>query len=203
MPTPTVTDFDPQSQAYYRDPQAALLPLLDDAPVFHHPPTGAYYVLRYADVREILSGDAFSNRSVKAVPVRDDLRARIPDEWARAAQVIHGGQANTLDPPAHTPQRRALQRTFTHKQVRRITPSIQATADELIDGLAERGACDLLEDFAAPLALSVVGQLMDLPPDVLPEFQEWATDLLGLLAPIDMVAADVRTPDDELVALFE
>jgi cytochrome P450 len=60
-----------------------------------------------------------------------------------------------------------------------------------------------MEEFAAPLALRVVGTLMDLPPDVLPGFQAWATDLLGLLAPIDLEPEDVRTPDDELVALFE
>jgi cytochrome P450 len=66
----------------------------------------------------------------------------------------------------------------------------------------EAGSCDILQDFAYQLTLRVVGELLGLPDEVLPGFHAWIGDVFGLMAPIDLDAEAVTTPDDELVAAY-
>jgi cytochrome P450 len=201
---PSITDFDPRSPEYYRDPQAALQPLLRETPVFHHGLLNAYYVLPYDVVRTVLAdGDTYGSHAYKSVPVRADLRQRIPAAWERAGQVIQGGQVLNMDPPAHTPQRRAMQRTFTHRRVREAQPDVEQIADALIDGFVADGACDLMGDYASQVTLGTVGRLLDIPPDLLAGFHSWVADVLGILAPLDLQPEDVTVPDDQLVAIYE
>ena len=201
---PTIADFDPRSPQYLKDPHAALQDLLREAPVFYHQPLDTYYVLRYEDARAVLADyETFSSHAYKTMPVRDDLRDRIPAEWERAGQVVQGGQILNQDPPKHTAQRRAAQRTFTHKRVAAARPEIEAIAEELIDGFAAQGECDLLADFGTRLTLRVVGTLLGVPAEMLPGFHASINDVFGILAPIDLEAEDVTTPDDQLVATYE
>lgn len=203
-PAPSIADFDPHSPRYLNDPHSALQELLEEAPVFYHEPLATYYVLRYEDARQVLTDHkTFSSHAYKTMPVRDDLRDRIPAEYERAGQVVQGGQLLNQDPPKHTAQRRAAQQPFTHKRVATAKPEITAIADELLDGFAADGSCDLLQDYGARLTLRVVGTLLNVPREMLPGFQEWINNIFGILAPIDLKAEDVTTPDDQLVATYE
>ena len=74
------------------------------------------------------------------------FRDRISEEWEHAGQVIQGRQLNNLDPPRHTVERRAEQRTFTHGRVDAVKPVIAAIANGLIDELVDRGGCDLMQE---------------------------------------------------------
>src|SRR4051794_2036595 len=66
--------FDPWASDFLRDPCAGMQRLLHEAPVFHHEPSNAYYVLPYAEVRGILADwETYSNVKTKSMPVRDDL----------------------------------------------------------------------------------------------------------------------------------
>jgi cytochrome P450 len=196
--------FDPGSPEFLADPQAALQPLLAESPVFFHEPLGMWFVLRYDDVKGVLENfETYSSHAYKGLPVPPRLRDRIPEEWERVGEVVQGGQMINMDPPPHTSQRRALQRTFTPRRVEGAKPDIQAIADDLIDGLADRGSCDLQQDFAMQLTVRVVGTMLGLPQEMIPGFLAWIGDVFAILAPIDLRPEDVTTPDDELVATFE
>jgi cytochrome P450 len=41
------------------------------------------------------------------------------------------------------------------------------------------------------------------PKELLADLQAWMIDVLGVLAPIDLEPGDVRTPDDDLVGIFQ
>ena len=161
-------------------------------------------MLRYDDVRRILDdSETYSSHAYKGTPVRDDLRERIPEHWERVGQVIQGGQTINMDPPAHTTQRRALQRSFTNKTVDDAKPNIEAIAHELIDSFAGRGSCDLLQDFASQLTVRVVATMLALPQELQPGFLAWIGDVFAVLSPIDLKPEDVRIPDDQLTGTYE
>jgi cytochrome P450 len=201
---PTVESFDPRSYEFMLDPQAAVQGLYDDAPVFFCEPLNAYYVLRYEEVKRVLDDfETYSSHAYKGMPVPPRLRDRIPEEWERVAQVIQGGQSINLDPPAHTGQRRAMQRTFTIKRVEQTKPEIERIADDLLDGLAGQGGCDLMQDYAMQLTLRVVTTMLALPQELVPGFLAWIGDVFQVLAPIDLKPEDVAVPDDQLTATFE
>src|SRR3954471_19752378 len=108
---PSSVDFNPLSHQYLVDPQAAVQHLFETSPVFFYEPLNAFVVLRYDDVKRVLDdSETYSSHAYKGTPVRADLRDRIPEHWERVGQVIQGGQTINQDPPAHTWQRKALQR---------------------------------------------------------------------------------------------
>jgi hypothetical protein len=201
---PSIASFDPRSREYLLDPLAAVQHLYDEAPVFYHEPLNAWFVLRYDDVRQVMDDyETYSNRCYKTMPVPPHLRERIPEAWEHAGQVIQGRQLNNLDPPEHTVERRAEQRTFTHRRVDAVKPDIAAIANELIDDLTDRGGCDLMQDYSIQLTLRVMGQMLDLPREMLPGFLDFIGDVVGLLAPIDMTPEKVTMPDGQLVTRYE
>ncbi len=202
--TSSSLEFDPHSPAFINDPHVALQPFLREGPLQYHEESSAYWVIGYDAVRAVLGDDStFSSVAYKSVPVRDELRARIPDEHVRVGQVIQGNQLPNMDAPAHVPQRRLLQQTFTRGRIERRARDIQEIADELIDGLIERGECDLVQDFASRLTLRVVARMLGVPDDMVPGFQAWINDVFRTLAPIEWTAEDVTTPDDQLVTIYE
>jgi cytochrome P450 len=201
---PSIANFDPLSREYLLDPLAAVQHLFEEAPVFYSEPFNAYFVLPYDEVRRVLDDyETYSSHALRAMPVRAELRDRIPEEWERAGEVIQDSQLGNTDPPVHTRQRRAIQRTFTHKRVGAAKADIAAVANELIDELDPRGSCDVVHDFAAQLTLRVAGGMLNIPPELLPGFHAWIEDVFRTLAPIDQKADDVTTPDDQLVSTYE
>ncbi|MCX4902875.1 cytochrome P450 [Streptomyces sp. NBC_00878] len=73
------------------------------------------------------------------------------------AEVLEGFRAfpllNTLDPPLHTAQRRAIVSEFTLRRAEDLRPAMQKHADELLDAMTAGGnTADLVADFAEPFA---------------------------------------------------
>ncbi len=199
----SVDTFEPFSPAFLAEPGAAMQKLLRERPAFYHEPTNTYYVLPYQHARAVLIDAAtYSNVKSKTVPVRPDLRDRIPEHVERVGQLIQNQMPN-LDPPAHTPQRRAAQRTFTHKRIRNLEPMIAAIANDVIDDLADRGSCDLIQDFAVKMTLRVVAALLGVADEMLPGLHAWIDDVFAIQAPIERKPEDVAIPDDRLVEIYQ
>jgi len=78
---------------------------------------------------------------------------------------------------AHTRLRRLVSQAFTPRSVERLRPFMRATANELIDGFAKDGACELVSAFAAPYPVRVIGALLGVPPGDFARFHAWSTDL--------------------------
>ena len=67
------------------------------------------------------------------------------------------------DPPDHTRLRRLVSRSFTPRQVERLRPAVHALVDDLLDDLAEKGDVEFMADFALPLPMAVIGELVGVP----------------------------------------
>ena len=81
------------------------------------------------------------------------------------------------DPPAHTPVRAMLTASF-NPRVRTIGPRVDELVAALLDRLSEAGArageVDLIEEFAYPLPIDVIAELLDVPEADRARFQEWS-----------------------------
>lgn len=65
------------------------------------------------------------------------------------------------DPPRHTRLRRLVQGAFTPRRVEALRPRIEEITARLLDGLGPE--FDLVEDFAMPLPVAVIGELLGVP----------------------------------------
>lgn len=79
----------------------------------------------------------------------------------------------TADPPVHTRHRKLLSKALSPRRVRRLEPQIRRIADDLIDQFVNRGHVDLLSEFAVPLPVTVIADVLGVDRADLWTFKEW------------------------------
>ncbi|HTC59701.1 MAG TPA: cytochrome P450, partial [Solirubrobacteraceae bacterium] len=70
-----------------------------------------------------------------------------------------------MDPPKHDRLKALFQRGFTPKRIAEHEHAIRAIATEVLDRLAGRESCDLVNDIAQPVVARVIGSFMGLTPE--------------------------------------
>ncbi|MFE9105160.1 cytochrome P450 family protein [Actinomadura geliboluensis] len=155
------------SRAFSEDPYAAYAELRASGPV--HPidfPEGAtaFLVVDHEHGRAALADPRLSKDvSHSAVPVNGEQ--------------FFGGTMLAMDPPDHTRLRGLMAKAFTSRRVERLRPRVQEITDGLLDGIAARGAADLIEDLAVPLPVQVICELLGVPASDRARFREWTAVL--------------------------
>lgn len=128
-----------------------------------------------APVHQVLTPDG---RELWIITRYDDARTTLADQ--RLSKSVKGDSfAHMLnsDPPDHTRMRGLLTTSFTPQRVERLRPRITEITDELLDAMAGRNEVDLVEDFAFPLAITVICELLGAPTDNQAALRAWATAL--------------------------
>ena len=74
----------------------------------------------------------------------------------------------------HRRLRRLVTKAFTPRMVEQLRPRIQEIADDLIDRVADRGHMELVDDFAFPLPITVIAELLGIPVEDQGRFREWS-----------------------------
>ncbi|MGH8910354.1 MAG: cytochrome P450 family protein [Egibacteraceae bacterium] len=78
------------------------------------------------------------------------------------------------DPPDHTRLRTLVHKAFAPRLVSGLRPRIQHIADELLDAVAPAEAMDLISDYAFPLPIIVITELLGVPSADRDRFREWS-----------------------------
>jgi cytochrome P450 len=67
------------------------------------------------------------------------------------------------DPPEHTRLRHLVSRSFTPRRIEELRGSMQQLVDHLLDELAVAGDIEFMTQFALPLPMAVIGELVGVP----------------------------------------
>ena len=153
------------------DPYPAYAWLREHSPVHRTTlPSGvdAWLVTRYADARQALADARLSKNPGNHG--RSSGRTGIPGE--RSADLMT--HLLNIDPPDHTRLRRLVAKAFTPRTVAGFEPRVREITDRLIDGFAGKGEADLIHDFAFPLPIYAICDLLGVPPEDQDDFRDWA-----------------------------
>jgi cytochrome P450 len=155
----------------------------------------AYLVLRYEDVREVLSDSTrFSN--VFNAAGTPGVTQVSEDELA----AMRAGNLIGLDPPEHTRLRRMLTPEFTVRRMRRLEPRITEIVDAALDDMQRAGKpADLVSNFALPVPSLVISELLGVPYADRAEFQDRSARLLDISLP-EQQRIEARRQDREYMA---
>jgi cytochrome P450 len=165
------------SDAARRDPYPAYDALRAAAPVFREPGTGLWLALDYETVKRVLSDPgAFSSR--------------YGPDWMIFA-----------DPPRHSKLRALVSKAFTPRSVAALEPRIRELSSELLGRAVARGGMDLVADFAAPLPMLVIAEMLGIPPADRPRFQAWADAILAMSYTIGGPPDLARTASERFAAV--
>jgi cytochrome P450 len=108
-----------------------------------------------------------------------------------------------LDPPDHTRLRKLASKAFAPKVINAMAGDIQQLVDLLLDGIAERGTCDVVSDLAYPLPVAVICRMLGVPMEDEPEFSR-ASALLGQsIDPVFALTGQVADDRNEKIAASE
>jgi pimeloyl-[acyl-carrier protein] synthase len=94
------------------------------------------------------------------------------------------------DPPDHTRLRGLVQKAFSPRRIEEMRPRVETVAGRLLDDLAPRGEMELMADFAYPLPIVVIAEMLGVPARDQDRFKGWAGDLALTLEPV--IPPDVR-----------
>ena len=89
------------------------------------------------------------------------------DTGSRRGEFFDVGQHNMLmaDPPDHTRLRRLVSRSFTPRQVERLRPAIHDWSTTSSTTWPARGEVEFMTEFALPLPMAVIGELVGVPAE--------------------------------------
>lgn len=88
------------------------------------------------------------------------------------------------DPPDHTRLRTLVNKAFTPRVVESLRTRIQAIVDELLDEVEARREMDVIAEFAYPLPVRVIAELLGVPPEDRDTFKTWSRGVAPILDPV-------------------
>lgn len=153
---------------------------------------GAWYLFRCSDVVSVLKDPRFgkARRQVRYSDTPDGEQPAgpppVPDvarpflELARK-WIVH------RDPPDHTRLRQVLKPAFLPLAVEKLRPRIVELAHELVDRIEEKGSAELISDFAFPLPVNVICEMLGVPEEGRPLLSSCSKALQ---------AVDLQTPEE-------
>ncbi|HEX5494987.1 MAG TPA: cytochrome P450 [Mycobacteriales bacterium] len=126
-------------------------------------------------------------------------------DWRDSAAMRLLDQSMLLrNSPDHERMRRLVSREFTARRVAGLAPTIERLTGGLCDRMAEAGAAgepvDFMAEFAYPLPVTVISELLGVPEADRPKFRQWSQDLTLSLEPFDSWA-ELAPADAAAVAL--
>lgn len=172
-------DLDPRHPAFVADPYPYYAALRDIGRVFRWRQLGHRCCARHEDVAALLRDRRFG-RQVLHVATRAQLGWPEPEPHLAPFHEFERHSLLELEPPRHTRLRGFVNAAFLPRQVESAAAGVGRLAHELLDRVAAARSCDLVADYAAPLAVGVIADFLGVPRDLGPRLLAWSHDMVAI-----------------------
>jgi cytochrome P450 len=128
----------------------------------------SWLAVRHDDVKLVMTDPRFSRSAAQGL------------DQPRTRRELEGDGIMGMDPPDHTRLRRLVGKAFTARRVEQMRADVQARVRRLVDDMISNGpTADITEDFARPLPVSVICDLLGVPFADHHIFRAWTEGLTG------------------------
>jgi len=141
--------------------------------------TPVWLIARYDDITALLRDERFT-KSRRSALTKEQLR-KLP--WTPPMFRPLERNMLDLDPPDHTRLRSLVHKAFTPSLVEQMRSRTQAIADELLDRVVSTGEMDLIKDFALPLPMTIITEILGVPAKDHDKFHRWSQAVVSLSSP--------------------
>lgn len=177
------TDMSLFSPTFKKNPYPLFAMLRANQPVAHVNLAGnrpAWLISRYDEAETVLKDQRFVKDARNALTMEEMAqffvnRNNRPD--APRPMIFHRQMLNT-DPPDHARLRTLVNIPFTPRMVEQWRGRIQAITDELLDAAQAKGEMELIGDFAFPLPITVITEMLGVPTSDRMKFRSWSNALI-------------------------
>ncbi|MGC4888147.1 cytochrome P450 family protein [Micromonospora sp. DT227] len=146
------------TDAFAADPYPTFARLRTQRPVcpVGSPRFDSWLITRFDDARAALTDPRLSKDLYG--PDRHFLRIFGPNSEGLNRNMLNS------DPPEHTRLRRVVSQAFAPRRIEALRPRVATVVDSLLDKIVPHGEADLMRDFAIPLPMTVICELLGVPP---------------------------------------
>jgi hypothetical protein len=198
----TGIQFNPMTPQMNRNPHPVYRELREHDPIHRSRPADGWVLSRYADVVEVLGDRSFSSDERNLRRWRRFMRRRrlagLPDPYQEDRVTMLRSDA-----PDHLRTRNLVNQAFTPRAVERMRTRIEEVVDELVTPLEGANSTELIADFAAPLPVVVIAEMLGIPAADRERFRHWSDEVVRTLG--DKTLEDERAGEianQELRAYF-
>ena len=173
------SQFNTHDPAFLQDPYPTYDRLRAESPIFYDQESGLWLCSRYEDVDYLLRDRRLGRAIDPAILPADKVPDPPPPEYLPFTSL----GANSMfdkEPPDHTRLKTLVHKVFTPRRTYRLRDDIQAITDSLLDEAQAAGEVDLLEAFATPLPVAVIGELLGVPPADRGMLRPWSQAIVAL-----------------------
>jgi len=156
---PAAPIFNPFSPDFLRNPYPAFQQLRETAPIMRTE-MGFWVASRYEDVTAILRDKRFGKCYVERTEKQHG-----PDIWEQPVYASMRNWMLVMDPPDHGRIRGLVARAFAPRHLKALRPRIQQLVDDSLDAVEKKGAMDFITDFAHPLPVHVICDMLGIPEE--------------------------------------
>lgn len=133
----------------------------------------SWLVTKYDDVKELLKSSSFIKDQSRLYATKDKPS---PDQGLN----IFENMMLDADPPDHTRLRKLVQPYFNPKTIKLLEPRIHEITDELLAEMESKTApVDLIDNFAFPLPIIVISEMLGVPVEDREKFRKWSNTIVA------------------------
>ncbi|MEN9853950.1 MAG: hypothetical protein RLZ30_59 [Actinomycetota bacterium] len=158
--------------------------------------TGMFLAARYKDANAVLR-----NRSLGRI-----FSPRTPETEWETFNYLHADSILDSEPPKHTRLRSLVMKAFNPKRIEELRPNIERITNQLlhrIEGKVQSyGTFDLIADYAEPLPVMVIAELLGFPEADEHLLRPWSQAIVKMYepSPTEEQKADARKASNEFAA---
>jgi cytochrome P450 len=164
------------------DPYPLYAELQEAPPAFHSQHDGLWYTCRHEVCHRMLLDQRMGHTEEQLLRrpggLGEEQKRRLDELLARRRR--RGLSMVTENPPDHTRLRRLVSKAFTFRRVEALRPRIVELVDGYLDRLAQGDEIDVMAELAFPLPVSVIGDLLGVPPEDRERFRSLVRDTTSL-----------------------
>ena len=174
-----VQQIDFLSPQFWADPFPFFARLRDTEPVYGtalRDKTPIWLVTRYEDVNLLFKDERFAKNRYSAM-TEEQLRKQ---PWVPPMFRPLERNMLDLDPPDHTRLRALVHKGFTPRLIENMRERIEILANQLLDSVANKGEMDLIRDYALPLPMTIITEILGVPTRDRDKFHKWSKSIVSV-----------------------
>lgn len=142
-----------------------------EAPVHFDEQRETWDIFRYRDIKHILKDhDTFTSNRAFGV---DEPSSDGEDDMPMLQTMI------MTDPPEHNRLRGVSDDRFQSRAIREYQPRVEELTEDLLDDLKDKEQFDFVDEFAIPLPIIIIAELLGIPVERRDQFREWSNALVA------------------------
>lgn len=181
-----ISQPDLSSPQFRANPYPFYAQLRDAAPVYRvrlSRREWAWMVTRYNDVQAVLKDQRFAKDRFQATT--PEQQAKMP--WIPEMMKPLARNMLDLDEPDHSRLRGLVHQAFTPRLIEQLRGRVQSLCDELLDAAQRRGRMDLLHDYALPLPITIIAEMLGVPTRDRAKFHRWSSTIVSVTSSSEML----------------